>query len=30
LVIHSNDMQKVEDLHLIVLHCVMQHFCLPR
>jgi D-sedoheptulose 7-phosphate isomerase len=30
LVIHSNDMQKVEDLHLIVLHCAMQHFCLPR
>jgi D-sedoheptulose 7-phosphate isomerase len=27
LVIHSNDMQKVEDLHLIVLHCAMQHFC---
>lgn len=27
LVIQSNDMQKVEDLHLIVLHCAMQHFC---
>ncbi|MBF0100111.1 MAG: SIS domain-containing protein [Desulfobacterales bacterium] len=24
LVIHSNDMQKVEDLHMIILHCTMQ------
>lgn len=26
LVINSNDMQKVEDSHLIILHCVMQWF----
>lgn len=26
LVINSNDMQKVEDAHLIILHCVMQWF----
>jgi D-sedoheptulose 7-phosphate isomerase len=26
LVVHSHDMQKVEDLHVIVLHCVMQYF----
>lgn len=26
LVVHSYDMQKVEDLHLILLHCVMQYF----
>lgn len=25
LVIHSNDMQKVEDLHIIMFHCVMQY-----
>ena len=25
-VVHSHDMQKVEDLHIIVLHCVMQYF----
>jgi D-sedoheptulose 7-phosphate isomerase len=29
LVIHCNDMQKVEDLHLIVLHCAMQHLSRP-
>jgi D-sedoheptulose 7-phosphate isomerase len=28
LVINSNDMQKVEDMHLIILHCVMQWFSL--
>jgi D-sedoheptulose 7-phosphate isomerase len=26
IVINSNDMQKVEDAHLIILHCVMQWF----
>jgi D-sedoheptulose 7-phosphate isomerase len=26
LIIHCDDMQKVEDMHLIVLHCAMQHF----
>jgi D-sedoheptulose 7-phosphate isomerase len=26
LVVHSRDMQKVEDSHLIVLHCAMQYF----
>lgn len=26
LVVNSNDMQKVEDAHLIILHCVMQWF----
>ena len=26
LVIRSNDMQKVEDSHLIILHCIMQYF----
>jgi len=25
LVIHSDDMQKVEDLHMIIFHCVMQY-----
>lgn len=27
LVVRSNDMQKVEDLHSIILHCAMQYFC---
>jgi D-sedoheptulose 7-phosphate isomerase len=27
LVIRSTDMQKVEDLHFVVLHCIMQYFC---
>lgn len=27
LVIDSNDMQKIEDLHLIIMHCTMQWFC---
>ena len=27
LVIHSNDMQKVEDMHMIVFHCAMQYLC---
>jgi D-sedoheptulose 7-phosphate isomerase len=26
IVINSNDMQKIEDTHLIILHCVMQRF----
>ncbi len=26
LVINSNDMQKVEDIHLIIFHCAMQWF----
>ena len=25
IVINSNDMQKVEDLHIIILHCAMQY-----
>lgn len=27
LVVRSNDMQKVEDAHYVILHCAMQYFC---
>jgi len=27
LIINSNDMQKIEDLHMIILHCAMQYLC---
>jgi len=27
MVIQSNDMQKVEDIHMIVIHCAMQYLC---
>lgn len=27
IVVNSNDMQKVEDLHVVILHCAMQYLC---